>query len=438
MTQAETWTAPTVTTPVEALVSVPGSKSLTNRVLVLAAIAGSPTTIRRPLHARDTMLMAQALRSLGVGGRDIDDPDPSVAVRGWIVEPQPLLGPATVDCGLAGTVMRFLPPLAALAAGPIAFDGDARARERPMGPMLDALRSLGVRIDASGTEHDRLPLAVLGQGRVTGGRVELDASASSQFVSALLLVGARFDQGIEVASTTAVPSLPHIRMTIELLKQAGVDAREIDERTWQVAPGVPHLGDITIEPDLSNAMPFIAAALVTQGTVTVADWPAASLQPDARIRALIAALGGTASDTPAGLQVTGGPLRGADLDMSEVGELVPTVAALATLADTPTTLRGVAHLRGHETDRLAALVTEINRLGGKAVELDDGLAITPHPLHGGTWRTYDDHRMATAGAIIGLRVFGVEVENIATTDKTLPGFVDLWTRMLGQPAETHA
>jgi 3-phosphoshikimate 1-carboxyvinyltransferase len=427
-----------VTSPVDALVSVPGSKSLTNRVLVLAAIAGTPTTIRRPLHARDTMLMAQALRAMGVGGRDIDDPDSAGAARGWIVEPQPLLGPATVDCGLAGTVMRFVPPLAALAAGPIAFDGDARARERPMGPMLDALRRLGVRVDASGADHDRLPFAVLGQGRVAGGRVELDASASSQFVSALLLVGARFEQGIEVASTTAVPSLPHIRMTLELLKQAGLDAEEIDERTWSVAPGVPHLGEITIEPDLSNAMPFIAAAMVTRGSVTIADWPAASLQPDARIRALIASLGGSVSDTAAGLRVDGGPIHGGDLDMSEVGELVPTVAALATFADAPTTLRGVAHLRGHETDRLAALVAEINRLGGEAEEIDDGITITPRPLHGGAWRTYDDHRMATAGAIIGLGVPGVEVENIATTEKTLPGFVDLWGRMLGRLAEPSA
>jgi 3-phosphoshikimate 1-carboxyvinyltransferase len=423
--------APQAAQPVDAVVAVPGSKSLTNRLLVLASICGSPTTIRRPLHARDTMLMAQALRAMGVGGADVDDPDPQVTTRGWQVLPQPLLGPATVDCGLAGTVMRFVPPLAALAAGPIAFDGDARARERPMGPILGALRSLGVRVDTRTPGDDRLPFAVLGTGRVHGGRIELDASGSSQFISALLLVAPRFDDGLEITSTTPVPSLPHVRMTVDLLRRAGIDAEQTDQRTWRVAPGVPHLGDLTVEPDLSNAMPFVAAALVTGGTVTIDGWPEPSLQPDAEVVSLIEQLGGAVTRSADGLTVAGhGPINGGTLDMSAIGELVPTVAAVAAFADEPTTLTGVAHLRGHETDRLAALVAELTALGGKAHETNDGLVITPVPLHGGTWRTYHDHRMATAGAIVGLRVPGVEVENITTTDKTLPGFVELWDRML--------
>jgi 3-phosphoshikimate 1-carboxyvinyltransferase len=424
------WRAPTAHGPVDAVVPVPGSKSITNRLLVLAAIAGTPTTIRNPLHARDTMLMAQALRALGVGGQDVDDPDPAAA-RGWIVEPRPLLGPATVDCGLAGTVMRFVPPLAALADGPVAFDGDTRARERPMGALLQALRDLGVRVDAA--PGDRLPFATLGTGRVAGGRVVIDASGSSQFVSALLLVGARFEHGVEVSSSAPVPSLPHVRMTVDLLRRSHVQVDEVDDRTWRVRPGAPELGEVVVEPDLSNAMPFIAAALITGGRVTVPGWPKVSLQPASEVLALIERLGGRATHGPEGLSVSAErpPMLGA-LDMSALGELVPTVAAFAALADEPTTISGVAHLRGHETDRLAALVDGLRALGGDAEETHDGLTIRPRPLHGGRWRTYDDHRMATAGAILGLRVPGLDVENIATTGKTLPGFVPLWNRLLGQ------
>jgi 3-phosphoshikimate 1-carboxyvinyltransferase len=329
--------------------------------------------------------------------------------------------------------MRFVPPLAALADGPVAFDGDPRARERPMGPLLQALRDLGVRVDAA--TGDRLPFATLGTGRVAGGRVALDASGSSQFISALLLVGCRFDQGVEVAATTAVPSLPHVRMTVDLLRTAGIDVEEIDDRTWRVHPGVPHLGEIVVEPDLSNAMPFIVAALITGGTVRIPGWPAQSLQPAHEVSELIERLGGRLEHRDDGLHVHGesAPTLGT-LEMSALGELVPTVAAFAALADHPTTITGVGHLRGHETDRLAALATQLRALGGDADDTDDGLIIRPRPLHGGRWRTYDDHRMATAGAILGLRVAGVDVENVATTEKTLPGFTGLWSTLLGEEA----
>jgi 3-phosphoshikimate 1-carboxyvinyltransferase len=434
MTAHGAWQAPTAPHPVSAHVAVPGSKSLTNRVLALAAIAGTPTTILRPLHSRDTMLMAQALRALGVDGHDIDDPDPSATVRGWVVEPRPLLGPATIDCGLAGTVMRFVPALAALADGPVAFDGDARARERPVGPILDALRSLGVRVDASGPNHDRLPFAVLGTGRVAGGVVDIDASASSQFVSALLLAGCRFDNGVTVRCATPPPSLPHIRMTVDLLRRAGVPVDTDGERTWRVEPATPDLGTVVVEPDLSNAMPFVAAALVTAGTVVIDGWPDDSLQPDGEVRTLITSLGGAVRDTPTGLEVTGlGAIRGGVRDMGALGELVPTVAALATMAGTTTTITGAAHLRGHETDRLAALADGINALGGDAVQTSDGLTISPRPLRAGLWRSHDDHRMATAGAIIGLRTAGIAVDDIDATSKTLPGFADLWAAMLDAP-----
>jgi len=412
---------------------VPGSKSLTNRALILAAISDAPSTIRRPLHARDTMLMAQALRALGIGGSDI--PDSESRVRGWRVEPRPMHGPTTIDCGLAGTVMRFVPPLAALAHGPVTFNGDPRAQQRPMAPIIDALRALGVVVEDEG--RGSLPFTVVARGGANGGRVVLDASSSSQFVSALLLVGSSLDLGVTIEHRgAAVPSLPHIEMTVQMLRARGVqvdvDATDPTSATWHVAAGPIRALDVVIEPDLSNAAPFLAAAALCGGSVTIGSWPAVTTQAGAAFPGLLASMGAHVTSGDDSLKVIGsGELHGIDVDMHEVGELVPTLAALAALADSPTTIRGVAHLRGHETDRLAALVNEINGLGGQAQQTDDGLTITPTSLRGGLWHTYDDHRMATAGAIIGLRVPGVAVENIDTTAKTLPGFTDLWNDMLG-------
>ncbi|HVV23031.1 MAG TPA: 3-phosphoshikimate 1-carboxyvinyltransferase, partial [Pseudonocardiaceae bacterium] len=403
------WAAPTADTPINATVDVPGSKSITNRALLLAALADGPSTVRHPLRSRDSQLMADALRAMGTTVADRAD--------GWLVTPAPLRGPAEVDCGLAGTVMRFVPPAAAIADGPIRFDGDPRARERPMHTVLDALRTLGA--DVTG---DRLPFELRGTGGLPGGSVTIDASASSQFVSGLLLSGASYEHGLTVHHDgKPVPSLPHIEMTVDMLRAAGVDVDDSDANTWRVAPGPIAARDWVVEPDLSNATPFLAAAAVAGGTVTVPGWPERTTQPGDAIRAILTEMGVTVRRDEHGLTATGtGTLRGIDIDLHDVGELTPTVAALAALADGPSTLRGIAHLRGHETDRLAALVTEINRLGGDAEETDDGLVIRPRPMHGGLWGAYADHRMATAGAIVGLRVAGVEVDDIATTSKTLP------------------
>jgi 3-phosphoshikimate 1-carboxyvinyltransferase len=414
------WPAPTVGTPINATVHVPGSKSITNRALLLAALADGPSTVVRPLRSRDSQLMADALRALGTTITDQTD--------NWQVTPTRLRGPADVDCGLAGTVMRFVPPAAALADGRVRFDGDPRARERPMNTVLDALRALGA--DVMG---DRLPFDLHGKGSLPGGSVTIDASASSQFVSGLLLSGARYDRGLTVYHDgKPVPSLPHIEMTVDMLRTAGVDVDDSDANTWRVAPSTIRAQDWVVEPDLSNATPFLAAAAVASGTVTVPDWPAETTQPGDAIRTILTQMGVTVRWDDRGLTVTGdGTLTGVDIDLHEVGELTPTVAALAALADGTSQLRGIAHLRGHETDRLAALVTEINRLGGAAEETEDGLLIRPRPLHGGTWRAYADHRMATAGAIVGLRVPGIDVDDIATTSKTLPDFPAMWARMLG-------
>ena len=427
------WPAPHASGPVSATVHVPGSKSVTNRALVLAALAAEPGWLRRPLRSRDTLLMAAALRAMGVGIEEGVGPDGSG--EAWRVIPSGLRGPATVDVGNAGTVMRFLPPVAALADGPVRFDGDPRSYERPLNGVIDALRVLGARIDDD--SRGSLPMTVHGVGALDGGRVEIDASSSSQFVSALLLSGPRFNQGVEVRHVGGpLPSMPHIRMTVDMLRTVGaqVDTPEAggEPNVWRVTSGALLGRDLTVEPDLSNAQPFLAAALVTGGTVTVPDWPENTTQPGDRLRDIFTQMGGSCELTGKGLVFTGsGSIHGIDVDLSEVGELTPGIAAVAALADSPSTLRGVAHLRLHETDRLAALTKEINELGGDVTETADGLHIRPRRLHGGTFHTYDDHRMATAGAIIGLAVPGVEIENVGTTAKTLPDFPDLWAGMLG-------
>ncbi|GAA2323338.1 3-phosphoshikimate 1-carboxyvinyltransferase [Nonomuraea roseoviolacea subsp. roseoviolacea] len=421
---AQHWPAPVATGPVAASVELPGSKSVTNRALVLAALAEGPGTVRRALRSRDADLMVAALRALGATLEPMAETSASVD---WRVTPGPVRGGAHVDAGLAGTVMRFVPPVAALADGPVTFDGDPHARKRPMGPILDALRALGARV-----EGDALPFTV--GGPVAGGEVTIDASASSQFVSGLLLTAARFEKGVTIRhSGPPVPSQPHIDMTVQMLRAAGVRVDDGERDVWRVEPGPIAPRDLTVEPDLSNAAPFLAAAMVTGGTVTVPGWPAVTTQPGDALRGLLTDMGATVHLGEDGaLSVTGsGRIEGIDADLREVGELTPTIAALAALASSPSRVRGVAHLRGHETDRLAALATEINRLGGDAEETDDGLIIRPRPLRGGLFHSYDDHRMATAGAVIGLAVPGVEVENIATTGKTLPEFTAMWASMLG-------
>ncbi len=424
------WPAPSAPAPVDATVTVPGSKSQTNRTLVLAALAaaqgGGASTIGGALRSRDTDLMIGALQTLGL---EVSGEGTELAVDGGL-NPGPQ---ATVDCGLAGTVLRFLPPLAALSNATVRFDGDEQARARPIAPLLDALRGLGVDIDGDG-----LPFAVRGRGAVAGGPVRIDASASSQFVSGLLLCGAAFTDGVEVLHTgTSVPSAPHIEMTVAMLGQAGVDVDDATPNRWAVAPGRVAARHWDVEPDLSNALPFLAAAVVTGGTVRIAGWPAASVQPADHILTILRLTGSTVRQSDSALEIIGPPsYRGFDIDLHDVGELTPSVAALAALAEpgSVSRLTGIAHLRGHETDRLAALSAEINRLGGDCVETPDGLVITAAPLHAGVWQSYADHRMATAGAIIGLRVPGVSVEDIGTTAKTLPDFPGLWAAMLAGPA----
>ncbi|WP_243224901.1 3-phosphoshikimate 1-carboxyvinyltransferase [Microbacterium sp. CIAB417] len=421
--------APTADSAVHAVVTVPGSKSLTNRELIIAAIADGPGRLVAPLHSDDSRRMVEALRALGTGIEEVDagrefGPD-------LVVTPAALTGGVTIDCGQAGTVMRFIAPLAGIAAEDVHLTAHETALHRPMGAMITALRDLGVDIDDEGTWS--LPFTIRGHGRIRGGRIEIDASASSQFVSGLLLAAPRFDVGLHLVHTGEhLPSLPHIDMTIEALSRRGIRIERPATGEWLVEAGVPRAKEIAIEPDLSNAAPFLAAALVTGGDVTVTGWPLHSTQPGALLPEILQAMGAHAGRQHGDLTVRGGSgIRGVDLDLSAASELTPTIAGLALFADSPTTIRGIGHIRLHETDRIAALIRNIRALGGEAEELSDGLRIVPRELSAGTWSAFHDHRMATTGALVGLRVPGVEIDDIGTTAKTLPEFTQLWERMLG-------
>lgn len=435
------WPAPHRAHPVSHALSLPGSKSLTNRELVLAALATGPSRLRLPLHSRDTALMVDALRSLGVTITSVEGDGafgPDLMVDPLPTRPAPVR--AIIDCGLAGTVMRFIPPVAALIPGTTHLDGDASARRRPMATTLDALRQLGVSIDDGGA--GRLPFTMTSPDALTGEHVTIDASQSSQFVSGLLLAGARMPRGLTITHTgDSVPSLPHIEMTIACLRARGVIVHSSSLGVWRVEPGPIAPREVTIEADLSNAAPFLAAALITGGAVTLHGWPETTTQVGADVPSLLEAFGATVTRHAGSVTVDGGAgwshgatLRAVDLDLSHAGELAPNLVSLATLAEGPSRFRGIGHLRGHETDRLGALVSNIGALGGTATEHPDGIDVVPGALRGGTWKAFEDHRMATSGALLGLAIPGIVVDDIACTAKTLPEFSTLWDALVESPA----
>lgn len=426
--------------PVDVQVTIPGSKSVTNRALILAAQAVGTSKLRKPLVSRDSELMVAGLRALGIkinevtenvidgGGQENTNQELVFEVTGGALK-----GPAKIDVGNAGTVMRFLPPLAALADGAISFDGDARSHERPLGPVIKALEELGISIEHGG--RYALPLTLENQngGKIRGGEIEIDASASSQFLSALLLIAPSMELGITVKHVGgALPSMPHIEMTVQMLRDFGAVV-EVDKNKniWKVAPGKLQAQDLVIEPDLSNAAPFMSIAMVCGGSVTIKDWPKVTTQPGDQLRAIFTKMGAKVEFVGNDLRITGGEsIKGIEIDLHEVGELTPAIAALCALADSPSYLSGIGHLRLHETDRLAALRAELNGLGSDVTEEPAALKIIPKPLQPGIFHTYDDHRLATAGATIGLVVKGIEVENIATTRKTITDFPGLWNSLL--------
>ena len=411
--------------PVDVRVVIPGSKSVTNRALILAAQAEGTSKLRRPLVSRDSELMVGGLKALGLTITETTENGDLV----FNVTGGSLKGPAKIDVGNAGTVMRFLPPLAALAEGEISFDGDPRSYERPLGPVIKALEELGISVNHGG--RYALPLTLQG-GKIRGGEIEIDASASSQFLSALLLIAPSTELGITAKHVGgALPSMPHIEMTVQMLRDFGATVTvDKSANTWRVEPGKLKAQDLVIEPDLSNAAPFMSIAMVCGGSVTIADWPKQTTQPGDQLRDIFSKMGAKVEFVSDGLKVTGGAIHGIEIDLHDVGELTPAIAALCALADSPSYLQGIGHLRLHETDRLAALRAEINGLGGDVVEEPTALRINPKPLHAGVFHTYEDHRLATSGATIGLVVEGIEVENIATTRKTITDFPGLWSSLL--------
>ena len=442
--QENLWPAPYAGKLLNATVVVPGSKSLSNRYLILAALGSEPVRLVGLLRSRDTELMMEALRALGVRCEVDVETDTTVTVT----PPADghFHGDAKIYCGLAGTVMRFVPGLALFADGPVDFDGDEQAYARPMKPVLDGLRQLGATIEYHG-EEGRLPFTITPPAfdsavRETPNVVSIDSSGSSQFISGLLLIGSRVPGGLELHHTgKKTPSLPHIRMTVADLKSAGVDAiADEDVHVWGVAPGTVQLpGQVTVEPDLSNAAPFLGAALIAGGTVRVPHWPETTTQPGGLLPGYLERMGAQVSFPEKNgiryCEVTGGhAINGlGDFDLTAAGEIAPSLAAILAFADKPTNMIGIGHLRGHETNRLEALVNEITRIGGEARELPDGLKITPVSagcLRPAVMETYADHRMATFAAMLGLRIKGIQVENIAATAKTLPNFVNMWNDML--------
>jgi 3-phosphoshikimate 1-carboxyvinyltransferase len=426
------WSAPfrggltSVGEPVNAKITIPGSKSATNRALILAAIAKTQSKLRKPLSSRDADLMVKGLQSLGC---KIDEIKTEQGFD-YQITPHKLSGPTQIDVGNAGTVMRFLPPIASLATGLVHFDGDARSHERPLEPVIKALEQLGASIEHR--NKYRLPLTINGSGEIKGGEVEVDASASSQFISALMLLGPATKNGLTIKNIgKTLPSMPHIEMTIQMLRQFGATV-EVNENSWKVISGDLLGQDLTIEPDLSNAAPFMAAAMICGGSVEILDWPKSTSQPGDQLRDIYAKMGAKIERSNEGLKISGsGTISGIDIDLHDVGELTPSIAAVAALASSPSTLRGIAHLRLHETDRLAALASEINNLGGDVTEGPGELLIKPSKLVASQiFKSYEDHRMATAGAIMGLAVKDLIVENIETTKKTLPDFPGMWQEML--------
>jgi 3-phosphoshikimate 1-carboxyvinyltransferase len=445
------WTTPAAGSAVAATIRLPGSKSMTNRALILAALAETPTTITGPLQARDTDLMAQAIVALGAavetsaaaetGTADATVTAGPASMPAWTVIPGRVAGRARVNVGNAGTVLRFVPPIAGLAAGDVEFSGDPRAAIRPVSELLAALRQAGVDIEDGG--RGAVPFVVHGRGRVAGGAVTLDASSSSQLVSGLLLAAPRFEAGLEITHHGArIPSAPHIAMTAAMLTAAGAEVETGSMRGgeqvpdfWRVRPGVLAPGTIAIEPDLSNAAPFLAAALATGGRVTIPGWPAGSLQAAGLILDVLGQMGARWTQTQAGLRVEGtGAIHGITADLRDISELAPVLTALAALADSPSEFTGIGHMRLHESDRLAALAAEIGALGGLVTELPDGLRVQPRPLRAASdpFDSHDDHRLVMAAAVLGLAVPGLRVANAATVAKTFPAFRALWQQMLGQ------
>ena len=411
--------------PIDAVVAVPGSKSVANRALICAALADGTSTFANVPDGDDTEAMLDCLDRLGAGiargeGPTIDAT--TVRGTGGLLRP----GPIDLPTRLAGTTSRFVTALAALGPGPYTIDGHPPLRARPMAPLHDALVGLGAQIRA-GEEVGHLPITISGPVR-SSGRIDVRGDVSSQFLTALMLIGPYVPGGLHIAITTPLVSRPYLETTKAVMADFGHAAVIIGDTTIEVAAGRYVARDYTIEPDASSASYPLAAAAICGGRVEVPDLTRHAVQGDARFCDVLAKMGCAATRGEASTIVESGTqLNGVDIDMVEMSDLVPTLAAAALFATTPTRIRGVGFIRAKESDRLGDLCTELRRLGAEATETDDGLLIEPSVLHGSRVATHHDHRLAMAFGLIGLRVADVEVDDPDVVSKSWPGY---W-RVLG-------
>ena len=469
----QAWRCPTPSEPIDATVSLPGSKSLSARALLAAALADAPSQIEGLLESRDTALMRAALETLGArfsrcGSALQVTPLPAAKAPAGPASPKTdsaapeasqVQKPAglppdnsipVIDCGLAGTVMRFVPPLALALGTSLTFTGDQAALARPMEPLTDALAALGASFDWHG-QRGRLPFTIHGAGLNPQEhlQVQVDGSKSSQFVSALLYLGAALQlggkaQSLTVSAKQPLVSIPHLQMSVASLRQCGVQVQapqdyRAEQLSWCVS-GRPRGGRSVIEPDLSNAGPFIAAPLVSAagGQVRILHWPTHTTQVGANWVDILKLFGAQVQLDQGALLSSSGALRGIERDASAEGELVPTMAALALVAASqgqPSKIWGIGHLRGHETDRLAAIAAQARKLGGNVDEGQDYLVFHPCTLHPAHLEAYADHRMATFAAIMGLNLPGISLDDVSATAKTMPTFTQLWDAMLKSAGE---
>jgi len=414
-----------LTAPPDAVVRVPGSKSITNRALVCAALAGGRSTLSNVGFSDDTEAMLDCVARLGADVRvDRDAATAYVVGTAGVLAP----GPIELDTRLAGTTSRFVTALVALGRGRYRIDGAGPLRARPMGPLHDALVELGASVEPEG-EPGHLPVVIETTG-LTGGRLAMPGDVSSQFVTALLLVGPATAQGIEIELTTELVSRPYLDMTAAVMGWFGVDDAVVEERRVAVRPGRYRRTERVVEPDASSAAYLWAAAAITGGRVAVPGLSSASLQGDVGFAGVLARMGAQVEERPdprgaSMTEVRGtGFLHGIDVDLADLSDTVPTLAAVAAFADGPTRISGVGFIRSKESDRIGALVGELRRCGVEADEEPDGLVVRPGAdgPHGARVRTFGDHRIAMAFALIGLRVPGIEIEDPDVVGKSFPGF----------------
>ncbi len=406
--------------PPVATVRVPGSKSITNRALVLAALtrASFGCKLHNVLRSEDTEIMINCLRALGFT-IEANWPESVVIVFSNVDEILPAHH-ADLFVGNSGTTMRFLTAMVSLGHGRYRLDGVPRMRERPIEDLLSALRQLGV--NAFSERDNGCPPVVVEASGIAGGHVRVKGDVSSQFLSALLMAATQAKSDVTIDLDGPLVSWPYVSMTIEMLRQFNQDIA-VEGKRFIVAGGRgSFVGGFTIEPDASAASYFFGAAAITGGQVTVQDLTAKSIQGDIRFVDLLEEMGCHVVRGEVSLTVRGGPLRGIDADMNDISDTVMTLAAVACFAEGPTTIRNVAHIRHKETDRLAALATELRRIGAEVEEFPDGLRITPQPLHGAVIETYNDHRMAMSLALVGLQVPGIVIRNPSCVAKTYPEF----------------